>query len=154
VETDNFFRSRIDWKRTRNLFIEPSSNVAIQAFRGFFVGGIAFMADASVLWLLTTSGIYYLISAVFGFIVGVMVNYSLSIRFVFKEKATIGKFGEITVYFILGVMGLGLTIVLIWFFTEVVGLFYMLSKCITALLTFAWNFTSRKILLYRKAEDL
>lgn len=134
----------------KGLLIEPSSNIAIQAFRGLFVGGIAFIADASVLWLLTVSGIYYLISAAISFIVGVMVNYALSIKFVFKEKASMGKIGEIVVYFVVSLIGLGLTIGLMWFFTEIAGFFYMASKGIAALLAFAWNFTARKIALYRK----
>ena len=134
----------------KGLLVKPSSNVAIQAFRAFFVGGVAFIADAIVLWLLSLTGIHYLICAAFSFIIGVIVNYALSIKFVFKEKAPIGKSGEFAVYVVVSLVGLGLTLVLMWFFTEIVGLFYMVSKGIAALLAFAWNFTIRKVTLYRK----
>ena len=132
------------------LLIKPSSNVVIQAFRALFVGGIAFIADASVLWFLSLTGMHYLICAVFGFVVGVIVNYELSTKFVFKEKASIGKSGEFAVYVVVSLVGLGLTVGLMWFFTEIVGFFYMVSKGIAALLAFAWNFTVRKVTLYRE----
>jgi putative flippase GtrA len=79
----------------------------------------------------------------------VLVNYGLSVRFVFKEKAPLGRPGEIAVYFAVSLIGLGLTVGLMWFFTEVVGLFFMVSRLVAALLVYIWNFSSRKIILYR-----
>ena len=136
----------------RGLFIEPTSNIVIQVFRSIFVGGIAFITDAGTLWLITLTGLYYLVSSIFGFIVGVMVNYYLSIKFVFKEKAPVGKLGEIVVYIIVSLFGLGLTVALMWFFTEIIGLFFMISKIIATLIAFIWNFSIRKIALYRKGS--
>jgi len=137
----------------RSLLLEPTDNTTIQAFRAFIVGGIAFIADAGTLWLLSLTGLHYLVCAALSFIVGVMVNYLLSIKFVFSEKARMGKVGEITIYVIVSLVGLGLTEVLMWFFTEVTGFYFMISKGIAALIAFAWNFTSRKVILYRKAKD-
>ena len=132
------------------MLFEPSSNVAIQTFRALFVAAIALTLDAGALWVLSLTGIHYLICAVFSFIIGICVHFALSVRFVFKEKAPIGRTGEIAVYVAIGVVGLGLTVLFMWFFTEVVGLFFMVSRGVSAVLTFAWNFGSRKLLLYRK----
>lgn len=134
----------------KDLLFKPTSNLVIQAFRGAFVGVIAFVADAAVLWLLTLLGIHYLISAVLSFVVGVLVNYVLSVRFVFKEKAAIGRTGELVAYFVISLIGLGITVALMWIFTERLGLYYMVSKCLAALIAFVWNFTARKIALYRE----
>ena len=133
----------------KSLLLEPTGNVTVQVFRSLFVSGIAFVADAGLLWTLSLTGLHYLICAVFGFLLGVNVNYLLSVKFVFIEKAPVGKAGEMAVYVIVGVIGLVLTVLFMWFFTEVVGLFFMVSRGIAAILVFAWNFTSRKILLYR-----
>ena len=133
----------------KSLFLKKTPNVAIQAFRGLFVGVIAFVADAGILWLLATMGIHYLAGAVFGFIFGVMVNYTLSVMFVFNKKASISRVGEIMLYFVISLVGLGLTIGLMWFFTEIAGLFFMISKAASALIAYAWNFTSRKLILYK-----
>lgn len=139
--------------KLKGLLIEPTSDVFIQALRAFFVGGIAFVADASTLWLLSLTGIHYLICAGLGFVIGVFVNYILSIHFVFREKAALGKTGEIAAYLLISLIGLGLTELMMWFFTEIAKLYFMFSKCIAALIAFTWNFTSRKILLYRKVEN-
>jgi len=136
----------------KNLFLNPTANVAVQIFRSLFVSGIAFVADAGLLWFLSLTGLHYLICAVFGFLLGVIVNYVLSVKFVFSEKASVGKAGEMAVYVIVGVIGLGLTVLFMWFFTEIIGLFFMVSRGIAAILVFAWNFTSRKILLYRGSK--
>jgi len=134
----------------RAICIEPSSNVTIQAFRAFFVGGIAFIVDASILWILSLLGMHYLISAIFGFMAGLIINFLLSIKYVFREKAPIGRFGEITVYSIISLTGLWLTELSMWLLTDIVGLYFMASKCIAALYVFLWNFIARKFILYRK----
>ena len=135
----------------KGLLIKPSSNTTIQVFRALIVGALAFAADALILWSMhEITGLHYLICAIAGFIAGVPVNFVLTRRYVYDKKALIGKTGEITVFVIGALIGLGLTEVFLWFFTDIVGLFYMISKCIAAVLVFAWNFLSRKYLLYRK----
>jgi len=144
-----FFRLALKFN-IKGLLIEPTTNVVLQAFRALFVGVIAFIADAGLLWLISLSGIHYLICAVFGFIVGVTVNFILSVKFIFRNKARVGKMGEITVYVLVGAVGLGMTAGLMWLFTEYAGLFYMVSKIIATFIVFIWNFVSRKVFLYGK----
>ena len=134
----------------KGLLIEPSSNVTIQTFRALFVGLIVFVVDAGILWLVFLAGVHYLVSAAISFIVAVMLNYALSVKFVFKEKAIIGRAGEIAVYFVVSLVGLGLTLAIMWALTEIAGLFFMISKIIATLVSFSWNFTARKVILYRK----
>lgn len=132
------------------LMLQPTSNVVLQVFRALFVAGLAFLADYLVLGLLAWAGVHYLLAATFGFIVGVIVNFLLSIKFVFKEKAPVGRVAEFVVYVLVGIVGLGITLGLMWFFTEKVGFHFMISKLITVVVTFVWNFTARKVTLYRK----
>ena len=136
--------------KLRALLTEPTSNTAIQAFRALFVGVIAFVSDAGVLWLVSLTGLHYLVCAALGFILGVAVNYALSARFVFFVRPPMGKSAEVAVFIMVSLVGLGLTEVLLWFFTETSGLHFLASKCIATLLVFVWNFTARKLILYRK----
>jgi len=136
--------------KLRRLLIEPTRNTAIQAFRALFVGGVAFISDAGTMWALSLTGMHYLICAVFGFIVGVTVNFFLSILFVFPERAKISRVGEVAVYIVVSLIGLGITEALLWLFTDVAGLYFMISKGIAAVIAFGWNFTARKLTLYRK----
>ena len=89
----------------------------LQAFCAIFVGGIAFVGNARVLCLLSLTGIYYMTCAVVGFILGVMVNFVLSTKFVFSQKNSATKSKDITVYFVISLIGLGFTLVLMLFFT-------------------------------------
>ncbi len=69
------------------LFLHSTDNSMIKFFRYVFVGGFAFIIDASVLFLLNKWGMYYLFAAACGFIVGFIVNFVLSKKFVFTETA-------------------------------------------------------------------
>jgi putative flippase GtrA len=138
----------------RGLLIEPTTNRLLQFLRAMFVGGMAFLADAGVLWIFAALGLHYLTAAVFGFTVGVTVNYILSKLLVFKKNTTnMSRTMEIIVYIIISAVGLGLTELFMMFFTETVGLYYMISKVISALLVFIWNYYGRKIIIYREKKD-
>ena len=132
----------------RGLLVTPTSNVVIQTFRGLFVAALAFIADFGVMWLATLAGIHYLVGHTIGFMIGVVVNYVLSVRFVFKEKAPICKTGEFSVYALVGLGGWGISTGMMWYLTEIVGLFYMVSKIFSTVVSFIWNFTVRKVTLY------
>ena len=73
---------KLDFK---SLFITKSNNTFIQFFRYIFVGGVAFLADGGSLFLITTIGVNYLISAIFAFIIGLACNYGLSKLLVFEK---------------------------------------------------------------------
>ena len=51
------------------------------------VGGLAFIADFSLLALLTFAGLHYLSAALLAFLLGSWVNYRLSVRWVFAYRA-------------------------------------------------------------------
>ena len=79
-----------------------------QLFRFGVVGGLAFLIDAGLLYILTEfCHIYYLISSVISFIVSLAFNYVLSIIWVFdvKKKQT---YKEVLLFTILSVVGLGI----------------------------------------------
>lgn len=133
------------------LFKEPTDNLFIQFFRYCFVGGLAFLVDYGLLYLLSDKfGLHYLVSASIAFIAGLVVNYVISTYWVFSESKYQNKRKEFAIFAIIGIIGLGLTEALMWLFTEPVGLHYMLSKLITAALVLLWNFLARKIILFTK----
>lgn len=135
----------------KNLFVNDTENTLIQLFRYCFVGGFAFLADWLSMILFTKIGLHYLISAIIGFIVGLIVNFLLSKLFVFKkDNAAIGKKGEFIAYAVIGVVGLGITELLMYFFTEIILLHYAISKIIAAVIVLFWNFIARKKILYGK----
>ena len=133
------------------LFKEKTDNTFIQFFRYCFVGGLAFLVDYGLLYLLSDKcGLHYLLSASIAFIAGLVVNYLISTFWVFSESKYEDKRKEFAIFAIIGVIGLGLTEGLMWLFTDLAGLHYMLSKLITAALVLLWNFIARKVILFTK----
>ncbi len=132
----------------KGLFVAPTSNSFIQFFRYVFVGGAAFLVDAGILFLLERLGLNYLVATIFAFIAGLVANYTMS-KFLVFQKSTINGKLEFIFYGIIGLLGLGLTELFMYLFTDILGLYFMLSKIIVAVIVLIWNFLARKLILYR-----
>ncbi len=139
--------------RWRELLYTPTENGILQFLRYLIVGGCAFLADFCTVWLLKELGLHYLVAGVFGFILGVIVNYILSKTLAFSgKKANMSREAEFMVFVIISLIGLGLTELLMWVFTDGLGLFYLLSKAIAAVIVLLWNFFAKKF-MYRKKPN-
>jgi len=135
------------------LLQEGTDNTWIQLFRYTFVGGVAFLADFGLLFVLTEyAGIPYLGSAAISFMVGLTVNYLLSVKWVFQSRTLANRTAEFLVFAVIGVVGLGLNELFIWVFTEFVGWHYLVSKIVTTAIVFLWNFLARKFILFTAVE--
>jgi len=133
-------------------FFEKTNNTKIQFVRYIFVGGIAAVVNIGLLFVLTSIfDIYYIISNVVAFIAGLTVNYFLTKKLVFTSKTRINSKLEYCIYGIIGIAGLIIDTTILWFLTSKIGIFYLLSKVISTLIVFAWNFSARK-LLYMKVD--
>ena len=121
------------------------------------VGGIAFLADFGTLvgfqelvfrrW---AWGVYA--ATVCGFVIGLAVNYFLSLLFVFTQAKDRGKgrsFGAFVVFGTIGLVGLGLTEVGMWIGIEGLGWNYMLVKIIVTGAVLVWNYLGRKLIIFR-----
>ena len=126
-----------------------SGNLYVQVFRSIVVGFIAFVFDTATLFVFTEYvGLHYLQSTVLGFMVGLTVSYILSIKWVFNVRKVKNVKIEILIFGIISAVGFGLTYLFMWLFTDVLSLHYLLSKIITTLLVFVWNFTAKKLTLF------
>lgn len=119
-----------------------------QVARFGVVGIVCFGIDYSILILLTEAGgLDYLLSSGISFSASVVVNYLLSIRFVFQSKKGGNKAKEFITFVVLSVMGLLLTEALMWAGVEMLKLHYMLAKVIVTGIVMVYNFVTRKIFL-------
>lgn len=131
------------------LFREPTSSIFIQLFRYLFVGGTAFVVDFGLLFVFTdVCGLHYLLSATASFVAGLLTNYALSIAWVFNRRKLANRWSELLVFTLIGVIGLGLNSLFMWLLTEPLGLHYLLSKIVTAIIVMFWNFLARKFALF------
>lgn len=128
-----------------------TDNMYYQIIRYTLVGGFAFIADFSILFILTEYvGLHYLLSAAISFTLGLTINYILSIFWVFERRAVNSKFWEFFIFAIIGLIGLGFNEFFMWILTDVVFLHYLVSKMITTFIVYFWNFFARKIMLFSK----
>jgi putative flippase GtrA len=133
-------------KIINKLFVEDTTSVLIQLLRYSFVGGIAAAANFFFLFLFTdVCGVYYLVSNVLSFIIGLTVNYTLCKKIVFVTKYGNGKV-EFLLYGAIGLIGLLFDTGLMYFLTDAVHFYYMFSKVISTVIVLLWNFTARKFL--------
>ena len=116
-----------------------------------FVGFLCFFIDYGLMVLLKERlGIHYLISSTISFTVSVIVNYILSITFVFETDKSKNKVGEFVIFVCLSVIGLGINEACMWFTVETLGIHYMLSKVGATAVVMVYNFISRKIFIEKK----
>lgn len=133
------------------LFRQRTDNIYLQFFRYIFVGGTAFVVDFFFLYFFSDiCGIYYLISAILSFIISVVVNYLMSIKWVFNQDNIDNKVMEFNMFLLISTIGLIFTEILLYFFTDVCGIYYLLSKIISAIIVLFWNFIARRVMLYGK----
>ena len=133
------------------LFRKPTDNIFIQMFRYVFVGGTAFAVDFFFLYFFSDiCGIYYLISGVLSFIISVLVNYWMSTVWVFNQDNINNKLLEFNLFLAISTIGLVFTEILLWLFTDVCGLHYLISKIIAAAIVMFWNFIARRVMFYGK----
>jgi len=134
----------------KKLLFGKTDNIIIQFFRYGFAGGVAFLVDFSLLYILTEFlHIHYLISAALSFIPGVTVNYYLSVLWVFNRRLLKKRSAEFVFFILIASGGLLLNEFFMWFFTEIVGCHYLLSKIISTGLGYLWNFFAKKYFLFR-----
>ncbi|MBE6498072.1 MAG: GtrA family protein [Methanobrevibacter sp.] len=131
------------------LFRQPTDNIFIQMFRYIFVGGTAFVVDFFFLYFFSDiCHIHYLISGILSFIISVMVNYWMSTQWVFNQDGSNNRFMEFNMFLLISTIGLVFTEILLWFFTDIMGMYYLISKIIAAVIVLFWNFLARRVMFY------
>ena len=131
------------------LFKNRSGYTGIQFFRYVLAGSIAFSVDMSLLVILTEFfGLYYLLSAAIAFSAGLMTAYLFSIFWIFNKRKLHNQWIELFIFALIGIVGIGLNEVFIWFFTEQVRLHYAFSKIVSTALILPYNFFTKKYTLF------
>lgn len=136
-------------KFLRGLFIDTTKNVYVQFFRYGFVAVVSLAVDFGVLVLLKEyAHFHYLVAASLSFILGLFTNYWLSKLWVFHSSKLDSRHKEFIIFFAIGLIGLALTDLLMWTFTDLLGVYYVLSKAAATILVYFWNFGARKKILF------
>jgi putative flippase GtrA len=133
----------------QSLITEKTDHRLIQLFRYGTVTVISSVIDFGILYFLTeTFGIHYLVSAVIAYTIGLIVNYALSIIWVFHKKKLKSRVMEFVIFSLIGLLGMGLNELLLWVFTDILQLYFMVSRLISAVIGFGLKYLLRKWILF------
>ena len=136
-------------QRIKRVFWAETDSTALQMFRYRFVGGVSFVADYAVLFLLTEFGsLYYLLAAALAFCTGIIINFIFTKLLVFQEVKQ-NKLRERTIFVLICLAGLLYTEGIMFILTDLLGAHYLISKIVATVIVFFWNFFAKKLILYR-----
>lgn len=134
--------------------IPGNQNIVGQFLRYFVTGGLAFVVDFGVFALaLYYFDVHYLVANLIGLMGGNVVNYLLSIGWVFSaQKRTMEKHRllEIIVFVLISLVGMALNEFLMYVFVGLLVLQEMISKMGAAIIVLLYNFFARKYILFKR----
>ena len=108
------------------------------------------LIDYGLLLALTElAGFHYLVSGALSFAVSVVVNYLLSMKFVYEARARENRTGEFITFVLLSLVGLLINQLVMWVAVEFLGIWYQLAKIGATAIVMVYNFVSRKIIIER-----
>ncbi len=111
---------------------------------------IAFCFDVLTLFLLTEIfSFHYMISALLAVSAGFTINYILNIKWVFKNRRF--KKNIILEYNLMVLISIGtslINIILIWILTDLLLIYYILSKFIASIFSFILKFSLKRNFLF------
>jgi len=96
--------------------------------------------------------IYYVLAATLSFTASLVVNYFLSVAWVWRVRTGKQRHVDATIFAIIGLVGLGLTDLIVWVMTDLVGLNYIISKLVAFAIVFFWSFGARRYLFQAKSS--
>lgn len=123
----------------------------------FFIDYFTFKVCSSVL------GIHYVVASILGFVISVVVNYILSMKFVFESKEDMSRRKEFIIFVVLSLIGLGLNTLILYICIDGIymhvdflkgwfgqGTAESLGKLGATGVVMVYNFITRKIFLEKK----
>jgi putative flippase GtrA len=138
----------------RELFVHRTSHGLIQMIRYGMVVAIAAPIDLGGYIVLKASlHIYYVLAATISFTLSLIANYFLSIAWVWTAKTGRQRHVDAAIFGIIGLVGLALTDLIVWAFTDHLKLNYIASKLIAFVFVFFWSFGARRFLFQRQLAE-
>jgi putative flippase GtrA len=128
---------------------EPTYQNHVQFVRSAIVSVIAVVVNFGASYIFKEIlGFYYLLAASLSFFLGVLVNYYLSVRWVFANRQLESKHMEFILFVVITTVGLLFNLLIIAGMVEIVKTGYWMALITATVLVFFWNFLARKKFLY------
>ena len=147
----------------KKLFIGKAENTFYELCRAIIVGGVAFLVDMLLLIILKEIGnASTFLSATLSFVIGTLVNYLLSTYWAYNSTNINNGAVRLAIFTAISAVGLFLNNLIILYFDKHITIggqlgklipAYVVGKVVATVIVFFWNFTARKVFIYRKKKD-
>ncbi len=94
--------------------------------------------------------VYYVLSEVFAFTIATLNNFLINKVWTFKENVRDKLFSKGTKFFMISGISLIVNTFFLYFFTDVLGIYYIYSQILASCFTLITNFTGNKFWTFKK----
>jgi putative flippase GtrA len=124
--------------------------ILVRAARYFVVGGTSAVFDIGFFFVFAKLlGYHYMAVSTVGFMFAVLINYYLSVRFVFTSGVRFSRGQELALIYMVSSIGLLLHLLILYVAIDLLGIELMLSKFGATGCVFFWNFLARNYFVFR-----
>ncbi len=136
-------------KRTDNTQKRIGERIPVQAIKYGLAAFGGFAADYAVLLMLKEwVGLHYLVAVPLAFLAGIAVNYLIGIWFVFR-RGNLSLARELLLFVTISMLALAITEGSMYLFTDLLRVDYRISRLVSGVVTYLFNFFSRRFVIYR-----
>ena len=136
----------------------PRGSLRGQFVRYLVTGGLAFAVDYGLFVLCYDKfGWHYLLANLVGLVAGLVINYIMSVVWVFSECKRVlenKKTAEFGIFAVVGIAGIGINQLLMYLMVGNFDWNAKVSKIVAAALVLMWNFGARKLMLFRERKNV
>lgn len=125
----------------------------LRQFVGFAGVGVIGTAGhyATLIGLVQLAGLMPLLASAAGFVVGAIINYFLSYRFIFRSSKRHGE--ALSKFLVVATAGLGVNTMVIWFGIELANLNYLVAQLAATAIVLVWNFSVNKVWTFSRPRQ-
>ena len=133
----------------KKVLIHPTDHALIQMFRYGLVVAIAAPIDLGGYIIFKSQlGMDVVLAATLSFGISMAVNYFLSVAWVFNRDTGRQRRIDVSLFSVIGLVGLGITDIVIWILADHLGYNYIIAKLVAFAIVFFWSFGARRILFH------
>ena len=132
-------------------YLPTKQNIIKEFIKFGVVGAIGTLINIVLLYLLTEKvGIYYMFSAIFSFIIAMTSNFILNKVWTFRERIKLYVGKKYLQFGLVSVSALLVNLFFLYLFTEIFGIYYILSQTLAIGIALIINFIGNKIWTFSK----
>jgi putative flippase GtrA len=115
---------------------------------------ISYLINLLIIWIMTDMlGVHYLLSSIVGYASIVISSYIFSVTWIFTERKIASKGKEFVAFTLITVFAILMNLISMWFFTDYLGWYYIISNITTNFLATIWGYVPKKIFLFSSKKE-